>query len=64
MGSKTTPSGKAVTCTACSSWTPVIGDDITAAAEAFDAHICPEHSPVRDIEVTRPAASASQVLCA
>ena len=50
MGTKTTPSGKAVTCTVCSWWTPMIGRDIRAAAEEFDAHICTAHPPVKGIE--------------
>jgi len=50
MGTKTTPSGKAVTCTVCSWWAPMIGRDIRAAAEEFDAHICTAHPPVKGIE--------------
>jgi hypothetical protein len=50
MGTKTTPSGKAVTCTVCSWWAPMIGRDIRAAGEEFDAHICAAHPPVKGIE--------------
>lgn len=50
MGTKTTPSGKAVTCTVCSWWAPLIGRDISVAAEEFDAHICAAHPPVKGIE--------------
>lgn len=50
MGTKTTPSGKAVTCTVCSWWAPMIGRDISAAAEEFDAHICAVLPPVKGIE--------------
>ena len=50
MGTKTTPSGKAVTCTVCSWWAPMIGRDIGAPAEEFDAHICTAHPPVKGIE--------------
>jgi hypothetical protein len=50
MGTKATPSGKAVTCTVCSWWAPMIGRDIRAAAEEFDAHICTAHPPVKVIE--------------
>jgi hypothetical protein len=50
MGTKTTPSGKAVTCNFCSWWAPMIGQNISAAVEDFDAHICNAHPPVKGIE--------------
>jgi len=46
---KTTPSGKVVTCTLCSWWIPLIGDNMSAAAEEFDGHVCSEHPPVREM---------------
>jgi hypothetical protein len=50
MGTKMTPGGKAVTCTVCSWWAPILGQDITAAAKEFDAHVCSEHRPLKNID--------------
>ena len=45
---KKTPGGRVVTCTACSWWIPVIGDDIEAPSKEFDAHVCADHPPLKD----------------
>jgi hypothetical protein len=47
METKVTPSGKVVTCAVCSWWAPMMRQDISAAAEEFEAHICTEHPPVK-----------------
>ncbi len=50
MGTRITPSGKAVTCTVCSWWAPIMGRDISAAAKEFEAHVCSENRPLKSME--------------
>ena len=50
METKITPNGKAVTCTACSWWAPMMGQDVSAASKEFDTHVCSEHRPLKGIE--------------
>jgi hypothetical protein len=45
-----TLSGKVVSCTVCSWWAPVMSDDIDAISKEFDAHVCADHPPLKDIE--------------
>ena len=52
---KMTPCGKAVTCTACSWWAPMMGEDISSVDKEFDTHVCADHPPLRNIE--KPSAS-------
>jgi hypothetical protein len=50
MGTRMTPGGKVVICTVCSWWSPMMGQNISAAAKEFDAHICTQHPPVNGIQ--------------
>ena len=46
MGWKMTINGRAVTCSSCAWWAPVL-QDVDAAKVEFDAHVCTEHPPLR-----------------
>lgn len=46
---KMTPSGRAVSCTSCSWWTPVI-EYLDAAKSEFDAHVCADHVPLKNTQ--------------
>jgi hypothetical protein len=45
-----TLSGKVVSCTVCSWWAPVVSEDVDAISKGFDAHICADHPPVKEVE--------------
>jgi hypothetical protein len=47
---KKTIGGRVVYCTACSWWAPVLSEDLEAITKEFDAHICADHPPLKDIE--------------
>jgi hypothetical protein len=42
-------SGRVVVCTACSWRAPMMGEDISSAEKEFDAHICADHPPLKNI---------------
>ena len=35
---------------ACSWWAPVMGEDTSEAEKAFDAHVCADHPPLKEME--------------
>jgi len=45
-----TPGGIVLTCTACSWWAPLLEADISSAIQHFDAHVCVDHPPLKEIE--------------
>jgi hypothetical protein len=45
-----TVSGKVVSCSVCSWWVPVMSEDIEAISKEFEAHVCADHPPSKDIE--------------
>jgi len=47
---KKTVSGKVVSCTVCSWWAPVMSEDIEAVSKEFEAHVCADHPPLKNIE--------------
>jgi hypothetical protein len=47
---KKTLSGRVVYCTVCSWWVPVMSEDLEAITKEFDAHVCADHPPLKDIE--------------
>lgn len=47
---KKTPSGRVVSCTVCSWWIPVMSEDIEAPGKEFEAHVCAEHPPLKEMQ--------------
>jgi hypothetical protein len=48
-------SGRVVVCTACSWRAPMMGEDISSAEKEFDAHICADHPPLKNIGKPSPS---------
>ena len=42
--------GRTISCTVCSWWAPVMTDDLDAISKEFDAHVCDDHPPLKNIE--------------
>jgi hypothetical protein len=41
-------------CTVCSWWAPVMSEDLDAITKEFDAHVCADHPPLKNIEKPSP----------
>jgi hypothetical protein len=52
---KTMLSGRVVVCTACSWRAPMMGEDTSSADKEFDAHVCADHPPLKNIGKPSPS---------